>query len=100
MSTTDTVQTSTEEGVELRTKAVERITHKRAFVGHVVLYVIVNAGLWIVWAANGANTNDLWPAWVSGGWLVFLLLDAYKVYKERPISDQQVQEEIRRMTRT
>lgn len=100
MSSTDTLKTPTEEEVELRSKAVGRIKRKREFVGHVVLYVIVNAGLWIVWAASGAHTNDLWPAWVSGIWLVILLLDAYKVYKERPISDQQVQEEIRRMTRT
>ena len=84
MRSTDTVEIPTEEEVKLRSTAVERIKRKRDFVGHVVLYVIVNAGLWIVWAANGARTNDLWPAWVSGIWLVLLLLDAYKVYKRAP----------------
>ncbi len=83
MPSTDTMETSTEEEVELRNKAVERIKRKRDFVGRVVLYVVVNAGLWVVWAVNGAHTNDLWPAWVSGIWLVILLLDAYKVYKDR-----------------
>jgi len=61
--------------------------------------VLINAGLWVVWAIGGANTDDLWPAWVSGIWLVILLLDAYKIYKERPISDQQIEEEMRRMKR-
>lgn len=98
MATTDTRETTEEE--ELRNKALERINRKRDFVGHVVLYVVVNAGLWVVWAVDGAHTNDLWPAWVSGIWLVILLLDAHKVYKERPITDQQVQKEIRRMKRT
>jgi fatty acid desaturase len=98
MQTSDTLESPTEEE-ELRDEAVKRIKRKRDFVGHVVLYVIVNAGLWAVWAIDGANTDDLWPAWVTGIWLVILLLDAYKVYKERPISDQQVQEEMRRMKR-
>ncbi len=97
-TTTDTAATPTAEE-ELRNQAVERIKRKRDFVGHVVLYVVVNAGLWVVWAVNGGHTHDLWPAWVSGIWLVILLLDAYKVFKERPISDQQIDEEIRRMAR-
>ncbi len=99
MSSTQTMETSTEEEVELRSKALKQIKRKRDFVGHVVLYVVVNAGLWVVWAVNGGHTHDLWPAWVSGIWLVILLLDAYKVFKERPISDQQIDEEIRRMAR-
>ena len=82
---------------ELRDKAVERIKRKRDFLGHVVLYVLINAGLWVIWAIDGANTDDLWPAWVSGIWLVILVLDAIKVYGERPISDQRIEEEMRRI---
>ena len=59
---------------------------------------MINAGLWVVWAADGADTDDLWPAWVSGIWLVILVLDAFKVYGERPISDQQIEKEIRRIS--
>ena len=98
MERSDTLEGTTEQE-ELRNEAVKQIKRKRDFVGHVVLYLIVNAGLWVVWAIDGANTHDLWPAWVTGIWLVILLLDAHKVYKERPISDQQIQEEMRRMKR-
>jgi hypothetical protein len=81
----------------LRNEAVARIKRKRDFLGHVAVYIVINAGLWAVWAVNGADTDDIWPAWVSGIWLVILLLDAFKVYGERPISDQQIQKEMRRM---
>ena len=82
---------------ELRTRALERVKRKRDFVGHVVIYLVVNAGLWVVWAVDGARTEDLWPAWVSGIWLAILAIDAYKVFGERPITDQQIEAEMRRM---
>jgi hypothetical protein len=83
---------------EDRAKAVERLKRKREFAGHVVAFLVVNAGLWVVWAVpDGADTDDLWPAWVTGIWLIILLLDAYKVYGQRPISDQRIEEEMRRM---
>jgi 2TM domain len=84
---------------ELRSEALRRIKRKRDFVGHVVLYVLINAGLWVVWALDGAKTNDVWPAWVTGIWLVILVLDAYKIYKQRPISDQQIEDEMGRIKR-
>lgn len=96
METGDGGPTFTEEE-ELRGKAVARIKRKRDFLGHVVLYFVVNAGLWGVWAVDGADTDDLWPAWVSGIWLAILVLDAFKVYGERPISEQRIEEEIRRL---
>lgn len=82
---------------ELRDQAVERLRRKRDFLRHVVLYLVINAGLWTVWAIDGADTDDLWPAWVSGIWLVILVVDAFKVYGERPISDQRIEEEMRRI---
>lgn len=82
---------------DLRAKAIKRIKRKRDFVGHVAVFLVINAGLWVVWAVDGADTDDLWPAWVTGIWLVVLVLDAFKVYGERPISDQQIEEEVRRM---
>ena len=82
---------------DLRATALQRIKRRRDFAGHVVIFLVVNAGLWVVWAVGEANTEDLWPAWVTGIWLAILLIDAYKVFGERPISDQQVEEEMRRM---
>jgi len=46
---------------------------------------------------NRADTDHLWPAWVTGIWLIVLTFDAFKVYGERPITDQRISKEIRRM---
>ena len=64
-----------------------------------VVFLVVNIGLWVVWAADGADSDDLWPAWVTGIWFVILVLDAFKAYGERPISDKQIQQEIDRLSR-
>lgn len=89
-------ETSTSEQ-DLRQRALERIKRKRDFARHVVTYLVINAGLWVIWAVDGANTDDLWPAWVNGIWLAILVIDGFKVYGERPITDQQVDDEVRRM---
>jgi hypothetical protein len=40
----------------------------------------------------------MWPAIVTGIWAVFLVLDLFKIF-ERPITDQQIQDEITRLKR-
>lgn len=82
----------------LRERAVKQIKRKREFVRNLVIYVVVNAGLWAFWAYDGADTDDLWPAIVSGIWGVFLLLDLFKIYGERPISDDQIRREMDRIS--
>ena len=83
---------------DLRSQAVKRLKKKREFVRNLVFFVLVNAGLWGIWAVNGAETDDMWPAIVTGIWAVFLVLDLFKIL-ERPITDQQIQDEITRLKR-
>jgi len=87
------------EDAELRDAAIKRLKRKREFVRNLVLFVLVNAGLWAIWGVNGADTHDMWPAIVTGIWAVFLALDAFKIL-ERPITDQQIQDEINRLRHT
>ena len=82
---------------DLRAEAIKRIKRKRDFVGHVIFFLIVNVGLWASWMLSGANTHSLWPAWVTGIWLLILVIDAFKVYGERPISDQEISAEMLRL---
>ena len=84
---------------QVRSQAIQQIKRKRDFRGHVVFFLIANAVLWTIWAVSGADTDDLWPAWVTGIWGCFLLLDARNAYGERPISEQEIQEEMRRIQR-
>jgi hypothetical protein len=82
---------------DLRAQAVARLKGRRKFRRDVAIYVVVNAALWGIWAINGAKTDDLWPAWVAGIWGFLLLLDAWKVYAERPISEREIEDEVSRM---
>lgn len=78
-----------------REQAIERLKKRRDFHNHVVVYVVVNAALWGIWAITGAGYP--WPAWVTGGWAIGLLLNAWEVYYRTPITDAEVQREIERM---
>jgi hypothetical protein len=82
---------------DLRAAAVRRIKKKREFVRSVVVYLLVNTGLWLIWAYDGADTDDLWPALVSGIWGVLLLFDLFKIHRDRPITDREIEEELNRL---
>ena len=83
----------TEEPVDERESARKRIEAKRKFRSDVVAYVIVNAFLVAAWAISGGGY--FWPGWVLAGWAVFLLTDAYRVYASPPITDADIDKEMR-----
>lgn len=78
-----------------REQAVERLKKKRDLQGHVVAYVVVNAALWAIWAVTGADYP--WPAWVTGGWGIGLLLNVWDVYFRAPITSADVEREMNRI---
>ena len=77
-----------------REEALQRLKKRRDFQGHVVAYVVINAALWAVWAATGGGYA--WPAWVTGGWAIGLVLNAWDVYFRTPITEAEVQREMER----
>ncbi|MBS1894225.1 MAG: 2TM domain-containing protein [Actinobacteria bacterium] len=78
-----------------RERALARIHKKRDFQGHVATYVVVNAAIWAIWAVTGAGYP--WPAWVTGGWGIGLVLNAWDVYLRAPITEAEVQREMDRL---
>ncbi len=78
-----------------RKAALDRIRKRRDFGAHLVTYVVVNAALWTLWAVTGAGYP--WPAWVTGGWGIGLVLNAWDVYVRRPITEADVDRELRRV---
>jgi hypothetical protein len=82
-----------EEPVSEREMARKRIEGKRKFRSDVVAYVVVNAFLVAAWAISGGGY--FWPGWVLAGWAVFLLTDAYRVYVSAPITDADIDKEMR-----
>ena len=79
----------------LRETALKRLKKRRDFRTHLVVYLLVNAFLWGIWAVTG--TGFPWPVFVTGGWGIGLLVDAYETYGDRPPTEQDVQAEIERL---
>ena len=79
---------------ERRAAAIDRITKRRDVRNHVFVYCAVNALLIVVWAASGAGY--FWPIWVIAGWGIGLALHAWTTYGQRPITEEDIQEETER----
>lgn len=79
-----------------RGEARKRLQAKREFASNCAAYVVVNAFLVAVWAMTGAGY--FWPAWVLAGWAVGLLLHGWETFVRRPITEAEVDEEMRRGT--
>jgi 2TM domain len=90
MALTELEQPSTE-----REQTLLRVKKRRDLQAHLVAYLVINAAVWAIWAVSG--TGYPWPAWVTGGWAIGLLLNAWDVYFRRPITEADVQREIRRL---
>ena len=79
---------------EERRQARKRVEERRDFSSHAVAYLVVNAFLVGIWAMSGRGY--FWPIWSLGGWGVGLAFHAWDVFGHRPITDADVDREIRR----
>ena len=76
-----------------RAAAIDRITDKREFRNHVVVYCVVNTLLVVIWAASGAGY--FWPIWSIGGWGIGLFFHWWNAYHSaRPITEDDIQREM------
>lgn len=71
------------------------IARKRAsFKSHLITYLIVNAGLWLIWYFTGGRTYGSgipWPAWSLFGWgigLVSHYIGAYHTAGINPVEKE------------
>jgi 2TM domain len=93
MSTVTNPNTATDG--DLRGTAVERLKKRQDFHAHLLVYTLVIALLWTIWALTGAGFP--WPLIVMGGWGVGLIMNAYDVYGREPIREEDIQREIERL---
>jgi hypothetical protein len=77
-----------------RAAAIERLKAKRDFTMNVVSYVVVNLALIVIWALS--DSDSFWPIWVIGGWGIGLLFHAWTVFGQKPITESDVEREMRR----
>lgn len=67
-----------------RDPALWRLARRRArFKAHLLTYLLVNAGLWVLWALTGRPGRGLpWPVFVSGFWGLGLLFEGLAAYSQ------------------
>lgn len=79
---------------ERRAAAVKRLKDKRDFRSHAAAYVLVNALLVAIWALSGGGY--FWPIWSIAGWGIGLAFNAWAVYFERQITEDDIRKEMGR----
>jgi hypothetical protein len=77
-----------------RDQARKRLEARRGLNGDLVAYVVVNAFLVAVWAMSGGGY--FWPGWVMAAWGIGVVMHAWDVYFRRPITEADIDEELRR----
>lgn len=91
------VVATTPEGV--REQALRRLKKRRDFKAHAFVYVLMNIFFWALWTAIGVGSGSWWPwpLFVTLGWGIGLVMNAWDVYVRKPITEQELRREIEQM---
>ena len=87
--------TDTEPITDVREQALERLKKKQDFRGHLLVFALVNALVWTIWALTGSGFP--WPLFVTGGWGIGVVMNAWDVYWRKPITEDEVAREVERL---
>jgi hypothetical protein len=85
---------------DLRARAEARVKAREDFRIHLLVYVLVNAFLWLIWfASDGSVAGGLpWPAFASIGWGIGLVAHWWTVYGvDETRREQEIEKEMRRL---
>jgi hypothetical protein len=91
-----TATPTTEPASDERSLARERLKKRRDFSAHLFVYVVINGAIWALWVLT-SDGGYPWPAWLSGLWAIGIVLNAWDVYVRRPITEDDVDHEVRRL---
>jgi hypothetical protein len=89
--------TAIEPSTELREEAIGRLKRRQDFGAHLLVYVLVNLGVWGIWLLTG--TGFPWPVFITFFWGIGLIMNAWDVYWRRTITEADVQREIEHLRR-
>jgi len=84
---------------DLRDEAVKQLRKMQDFRGYVLVYVLVNAVLWAIWAVTTAGGFP-WPVFPTTLWGIGVVMNAWDVYGRRPFSEDQILAEAERLKGT
>jgi hypothetical protein len=77
-----------------RVAALKRLEDKRGFWNFFVVFIVVSAALIGIWAITGSGF--FWPAFPIGGMAIGLVMSAWGVFGQKPITDADVDRELER----
>jgi hypothetical protein len=84
-----------EQPLDEREQALRQVKKRRDFQNHLASFVVINVAVWLIWAVTGSGYP--WPAWMTGGWAIGLVLNAWDVYLHPPITEADVERELKRL---
>jgi uncharacterized membrane protein len=78
-----------------RDRAITHLKKRRDFLGHLLVYVLVNTLIVVIWAVTGAN-GFFWPVFPIAGWGIGVVMNAWDVYWRHDITEEDIQHEMER----
>ena len=79
----------------LRARALQALAKKRAFTGHLLIYLVVNSIL-VAIRATVAGGGFFWPMFPMLGWGIGVLLQGWNIYRGEP-TEEEIQKEMQRL---
>ncbi len=86
----------------LRDEARAQLKRKREFRISIGVFLLVNALLWIIWLLSDerGDANGIpWPLWVTAFWGLGMAISAWNIYGQKPITEAELDEEMRKIQR-
>jgi hypothetical protein len=82
----------------LRERAIKRLKKRRDFVGHLLVYVMVNGIVVTIWAMTNSH-GFFWPIFPILIWGIGVVMNGWDVYRGDTFSEDQIRREIEQLQR-
>jgi hypothetical protein len=76
-----------------RDRAITHLKKRRDFLGHLLVYVLVNTFIVVIWAVTDDN-GFFWPVFPIVGWGIGVVMNAWDVYWRPDITEADIQHEM------
>jgi len=81
-----------------RDRAITHLKKRRDFLGHLLIYLLVNTFVVVIWVVTGAD-GFFWPVFPIVGWGIGVVMNAWDVYWRPEITEADIQHEMERQDR-
>jgi hypothetical protein len=80
-------------------QVLRQLKKQRDFHKHLFTYLVFNAIIWGAWELITATSHDAypWPVWLTLGWGIGLVFNAWDAYFRRPIAEGEIRREMDRL---